>query len=161
MLRLVIVASLLLAGCRMSLEGDDTVARTCSASTTLASCLEAEQTMHADLAWIESKIFVASCNFSGCHGSATDLGKLDLGAGKSHDALVGVPSRLDPTRTLVVPNDVNASFLMLMLRDISPDMATPPGSDPVNGFMPKDLPTLCCQKLEAIERWIMAGAPNL
>ena len=115
---------------------------------------------HSDLAWIESKIFVASCDFSGCHSSATDLGKLDLGAGKSHDDLVGPSSRLDPLRKLVVPNDVHASYLMLMLHDFSPDMASPPTTEPANGYMPKGSSTLCCQKLDALERWINAGAPS-
>jgi hypothetical protein len=27
------------------------------------------------------------------------------------------------------------------------------------GYMPQAAPTLCCQKLEAIERWILASAP--
>jgi hypothetical protein len=160
MIRLVMVASLLV-GCRTSLENDATpdsgAGRQCTISTS-QPCMDA--VTHSDLAWIESKIFVASCNFSGCHSSATDLGKLDLSAGKSHDHLVGASSLLDPTRKIVVPNDLNASYLMLMLRDISPDMASPPGTAPANGFMPKGSATLCCQKLDAVERWINAGAPS-
>jgi len=159
MIRLVIVASLLV-GCRISLENNDTpdsgAGRQCTVSTS-QPCMDA--VTHSDLAWIESKIFVASCDFSGCHSSATDLGKLDLGAGKSHASLVGASSLLDPTRKLVVPNDLNASFLLLMLQDVKPEMATPPGTAPANGFMPKGSATLCCQKLDAVERWIMAGAP--
>jgi hypothetical protein len=159
MIRLVIVASLLV-GCRISLENNDTpdsgAGRQCTISTS-QPCMDA--VTHSDLAWIESKIFVASCDFSGCHSSATDLGKLDLGVGKSHNALVNASSLLDPTRKLVVPNDLNASFLLLMLRDVAPEMASPPGTAPANGFMPKGSATLCCQKLDAVERWIMAGAP--
>ena len=160
MIRLVIVASLLV-GCRISLENNDTPdsgtgPRQCTVSTS-QPCMDA--VTHSDLAWIESKIFVASCDFSGCHSSATDQGKLDLGVGKSHNSLVNASSLLDPTRKLVVPNDLNASYLMLMLRDVSPDMASPPGTAPANGYMPKGSATLCCQKLDAVERWIMAGAP--
>jgi len=161
MIRLVIVASLLV-GCRISLEDDSTpdngTGRQCTVDTKSQICMEADT--HSDLAWIESKIFAASCNFSGCHSSATDLGKLDLTPGKSHDALVQAASLIESTRKLVVPNDVNASYLMLMLRDVAPDMADPPGSNPPNGFMPKGSSTLCCQKLDAVERWILAGAPN-
>jgi hypothetical protein len=160
MIRLVIVASLLV-GCRISLESTDTpdsgAGRQCTISTS-QPCMEA--VTHSDLAWIESKIFVASCNFSGCHSSANDSGKLDLTTGKSHADLVNTPSILDPSRKLVVPNDLNASYLMLMLHDITPEMATPPGATaPPNGYMPKGSATLCCQKLDAVERWIMAGAP--
>jgi hypothetical protein len=113
---------------------------------------------HTDLAWIESKVFAASCNFSGCHSGPNDLGKLDLTPGNSHAALVQAASKLEPARKLVVPNNLNASFLMLMLRDVAPDMAEPMGSNPANGFMPKGAKTLCCQKLDAFEGWIMAGA---
>lgn len=162
MIRLVIVASLL-ASCRISLEdndtGDDGTGRVCTVNTASPSCVEAMD--HSDLAWIESKIFTASCNFSGCHSSANDLGKLDLRPGMSHNSLVGVSSVLEPTRQLVVPNDINASYLMLMLRDVPPAKATPAGVLPDVGPMPLGGGTLCCQKLEALERWIMAGAPSL
>lgn len=170
MLRLVAIAGLVASlpwGCRISLE--DNVAltadggsdgRACTVSTTSQPCLDA--TMHSDLAFIEQKIFVPSCNFSGCHSSTSDSGRVDLRAGVSHDQLVGVSSRVDTARKLVVPNDVAASYLMLMLRDVAPAMASPPGSPPPGnvGFMPQGGPTLCCQKLDAIERWIKAGAPN-
>src|SRR6266567_2474080 len=108
MLRVVAIAGLVvpaLAGCRISLE--DNVAltadagsngRACAVSTTSQPCMDA--TMHSDLAFIEQKIFVASCNFSGCHGSATDSGKLDLRAGMSHDQLVGPSSKIDTSRKL-------------------------------------------------------------
>lgn len=167
MLRLVAIASLL-CGCRISLDNFDTSAqstdggsgRPCVVSDTVQPCIDA--TMHSDLAFIEQKIFAASCNLPGCHDSATSAGKLDLRPGVSHDHLVGVSSQIDRTRQLVVPNDVAASYLMLMLRDVAPAMASPPGTPPPGsvGFMPQGASTLCCQKLDAIERWINAGAPN-
>src|SRR3954470_10881402 len=113
MLRVVAIAGVVvpaLAGCRISLE--DNVAltadagsngRACTVSTTSQPCLDA--TMHSDLVFIEQKIFATSCNFSGCHDSATDSGHLDLRAGMSHDQLVGASSRIDTARRLVVPND--------------------------------------------------------
>lgn len=164
MIRLVAIAALL-AGCRISLETNDTEdfsTRQCTVSTTSQPCMDAVN--HSDLAWIEQKIFVASCAFSGCHSSASDSGKLDLRAGMSRANLVGVSSMLDPARKLVVPNDVDASYLMLMLRDVPPVMATPPASPPPAsvGYMPQGPPSvgLCCQKLDALERWINAGAPS-
>lgn len=163
MIRFVAIATLV-AGCRISLEsndtGDNSTTRQCTVSTTSQPCMDA--TMHSDLTWIEQKIFVASCNFSGCHSSASDAGKLDLRPGMSHDHLIGVSSMIDPTRKLVVPNDVDASYLMLMLHDVPPLMANPPASPPPGGigYMPQGSPELCCQKLDALERWINAGAPN-
>jgi hypothetical protein len=164
MMRLVLVASLL-AGCRISLENTDmggsTTGRTCSVSTTSPACLDAPN--HADLAWIEPNIFAASCNFSGCHnGDNTVQGKVDLRPTKSFAHLVNAASVIEPTRKLVVPDDVEASYLMLMLRDVAPALANPPGTAPSVGFMPKSTgSSLCCQKLETLERWIMAGAPSM
>jgi hypothetical protein len=120
---------------------------------------------HADVPWIEQNIFMTACNFSGCHnGDNTAQGKVDLRATKSYAHLVNYASVVDPGRTLVVPNDVEASYLMLMLRDVPPAMASPPGKAPPGsvGFMPKDAgTTLCCQKLDTLERWITAGAPRM
>jgi len=51
-----------------------------------------------------------------------------------------------------------------MLRDVPPVMASPPASPPPGnvGYMPQGPASaaLCCQKLDAIERWIESGAPN-
>lgn len=164
MLRLLVAASLL-AGCRVSLDSNDTggsSGRPCTVSMTSQACLDAASMEQPPLSWIESKIFAVHCNFSGCHGSATDAGKLDLRPGMSRAHLVGVPSMIDRTRKLVVPGDVEASYLMLMLRDVAPAAAMPPGGPPPGdiGYMPQSGPTLCCQKLDAIERWIQDGAPN-
>lgn len=162
MIRFVMVASLLV-GCRLSLESD-AVSQACEVNTMSATCLEAETGQHADLAFIEQSIFAPGCAFPGCHdGGNSPQGKVDLRPGKSHDHLVDFTSGIDPTRKLVVPNDVKSSYLMLMLQDFPPDQATPPGVDPPAraGFMPRgSSTTLCCQKLAAIERWINAGAPS-
>jgi hypothetical protein len=166
MIRLVLITSLLV-GCRVSLEdsgtGGTTSGRTCTVSTTSAPCMEAASGMKSDLAWLQANVFTPSCSFSGCHnGDSSRQGQIDLRDGMSHAHLVNFASKLDPTRKLVVPNDVEASYLMLMLHDFSPDMANPPGSAPPDsvGYMPQGNPPLCCQKLDAIERWIMAGAPT-
>ena len=162
-----LVAGCVLAGCRLSLESTDTgsssTGRVCTVSTTSPACADAVN--HQDLAWIEQNIFVASCNFSGCHnGDNTPQGKVDLRPMKSYAHLVNYASVIDPSRKLVVPNDIEASYLMLMVRDVAPDMASPPGSAPPGsvGYMPKDTgTTLCCQKFDTLERWIMAGAPSM
>jgi hypothetical protein len=164
-----LVASLA-GGCRISLEdtdtGDDSITgRTCVVSTTSQPCLDAVNQNPVTLTWIEKNIFGTSCVFSGCHNGDPSLqGKVDLRAGKSYAHLVDYTSTLDPTRKLVVASDVQSSYLMLMLHDFSPDMATPAGGAPPAdiGYMPQGtggMP-LCCQKLDALERWIQAGAPS-
>jgi len=166
MIRFVVVA-ILLVGCRISLSnepgdvvGDGNGGRACTVSTSSQQCLDA--TTHSDLAWIETNVFVGGCNFSGCHNGAAGNGsKVDLTPGVSAAHLVNFTSNIDPTRKLVVPNDIAASYLMLMLGDVPPAMASPAASGlPAAGRMPQGSPILCCQKLDAIERWITAGAPT-
>ncbi len=167
MMRFALVASLLVS-CRHSLDEEDPGGgkdgeQACAISTNSATCAEAEAGQHADLEFIETSIFMPGCALTSCHaGNSTAAGKIDLRPGKSHAHLVNVASAIDPTRKLVVPNDVNASYLMLMLRDFPPQEASPPGEAPPEraGYMPKGNATLCCQKLDALERWILAGAPT-
>jgi hypothetical protein len=159
MIRFVVLAGLLV-GCRISLESDP-ASQACEIGDS-GPCTAADN--QQDLAFIEENIFKTNCAFSSCHdGGNSAQGKIDLRTGKSHDHLVNFASAIDPSRMLVVPNDVKSSYLMLMLQDFPPQDATPPGSDPPAraGFMPMSNMTLCCQKLGAIERWINAGAPNV
>ena len=165
MLRLVIAASLLI-GCRISLEDAQNMGGgggQCVVSTTSQACMDA--VMHQDLTWIQPNIFTAHCVFSGCHnGTNNAAGKVDLRAGMSRSHLVDFTSILTPPRKLVVANNVNASYLMLMVGFVPPEMADPPGMPPPAsvGYMPQSSggELLCCQKLEALERWINDGAPN-
>ncbi len=166
MFRIALFASCvaLVPSCRYSLEdGASNVTVDSSVDAPLSpSCMEA--TTHSDLAFIEAKIFAASCIFSGCHnGANTDAGRLDLRAGMSHAKLVNVSSVNAPTYKYVVPNQPNQSHLLMMIQHIPPAMMSPPTTDPDPqiGFMPKNAGgrALCVEKRDAIERWIMAGAP--
>jgi hypothetical protein len=125
------------------------------------SCQEA--TTYQDIANIESKIFKTSCVFSGCHnGGATPAGQLDLREGMAHAHLVDIASEIETDRKLVVAGNPAASYLLLILGEIAPGDAQPPGSlPPANiGLMPQNSPSLLCnEKREAIARWIEAGAP--
>jgi hypothetical protein len=130
-----------------------------------------EATTYQNLANIEMKIFAGSCTFSGCHtggGAETpcsgEARREDFHVGKSFATLVNFQSCVDPTRRLVVPGDAKASFLLLMIGEIKPADATPPGTDPppTVGFMPQNSggQFLCPEKRGAIRRWIEAGAMN-
>jgi hypothetical protein len=114
------------------------------------SCQEAM--LHDDLQWIETTVFARSCVFMSCHsGAATQANGLNLEPGQSHAELVGQPSIVAPTETLVVPGDPAASYLLVAL-------GRNPGTLPMGGTMPLSSPPLCDQKIDAIERWIAAGA---
>jgi hypothetical protein len=156
MLRLFVVASLLI-GCRVSLDSEPEQGL-CVVDNTL-QCLDAVG--KSDLRWIETNVFDASCTFSGCHGDVGNDSNINLEIGKSHASLVNFSSATEANRKLVVPNDVEASMLMLVLGHVAPANANPPAAAlPAVGFMPRSAPLLCCQKLDAIERWINAGAQN-
>jgi hypothetical protein len=169
MLRVVLAASLLV-GCRISLDSEPGVTdgppggRACKVSTTSAPCMDAAT--HSDLTWIQANILDASCIFSGCHnGASTAAGKTDLRMGMSYGKLVNVPSpHLDTQRLLVKPGDPQNSWLMVMLGDEDPTKMTPPGTPPPAsvGLMPQNSggALLCCQKMDALDRWITAGAMN-
>lgn len=175
MIRYAVLASCvaLVPACRYSLEdGASNVVVDSSVDAPIsASCMEAKT--HSDLAWIEANVFKTSCIFSGCHnGANTDAGHLDLrekGLGTPADPpgsfaeLVNVDSVIAPTYKYVVPNQPNQSHLLMMIQHIPPAMMSPPtmDPDPQIGYMPQNAGgrALCVEKRDAIERWIMAGAP--
>lgn len=162
--RLVLPAVLMLTACRESLEkevdADTSSGRVCKPGTS-AECMNTMPT----LSWIEANVFSKSCAFSGCHnGANTAAGRLDMKTmGASHADLVGVDSNVETGRKLVVAGQPKQSYLLVMMQQFPPDemqptpVAAPPGDI---GFMPQNAPALCCQKLDAIEAWITAGAMN-
>jgi hypothetical protein len=152
-----VVVTILLVGCGTDSPGPSDAGGRCTASTTSAPCEEAVN--HAEFSWLHANVFTPSCEFSGCHDVPPSQGPPDPDP-FSYDHLVSFPSKLDPSRTLVVPSDVPASYLMLMLGDYPASMATPPTSVPSVGLMPEGAPGLCCQKLDVFDRWILAGAPK-
>jgi hypothetical protein len=166
MLRRCLLTVLLFAGCRTSLDetpdASEVGGRLCKVSTTVAACMQAESKM--DLPWIETNIFKPHCAFSGCHNAAqTAAGRIDmLNPGMSHDDLVNQDSMVASGRKLVVPGKPRESYLLMMMRqfkaeEMEPTPVAPPPGD--IGYMPQGVEeALCCQKLDAVERWISAGA---
>ncbi|MEZ4359383.1 MAG: hypothetical protein R3B48_04325 [Kofleriaceae bacterium] len=117
-----------------------------------ADCLEAES--HSDLAFVQAKILTPGCAaFTSCHqGAATMAGGLNLEAGMARAAMVNKPSAIDPTKNLVTPGDPANSYLMIITGKY------PGVIDPLVGTMPSRNPLLCAGKLDAMDRWIAAGA---
>jgi hypothetical protein len=118
-----------------------------------ASCMEA--TTHSDFAWIEANVLARGCGaFRSCHqGTAVEAGMLNLEAGRSYDALVGVPSVEHPDLLLVAAGKPDESYLLVALGGAD-------GPLPSKGRMPLNNPPLCDEKIQAIRRWIEAGAAN-
>jgi hypothetical protein len=116
----------------------------------LSSCEEA--TAHSDFAWIESNILKPGCDFAGCHRfPATSAHGLALDSGRGYSALVNQPSLEQVGKTLVVPGDPATSYLLTALGQGN-------GISPSDGVMPLGTPRLCAEKVDAIRRWISAGA---
>ena len=168
MLRLALVALLAASACRLSLEdegGDDSPpgdgGRLCKVIETSQTCKDA--TSNQNLAWIEQNIFTPNCGGNSCHGQAPlPGGRIVLTTG-SHAKLVGVDAELAPGRKLVVAGNVQQSYLMVLLRHLSLGEADPspaPAPPPDPGYMPVNSDPICCQKIDAIVRWIEGGAQN-
>jgi hypothetical protein len=117
-----------------------------------ASCMEA--TTHSDLAWLQEKIFTPSCSaFVSCHkGAALEAGGMSLEDGQVIPQNVNIDSTLFPQFKRIVPGDPANSYMMIILGEF------PGPLDPEVGTMPYNNPKLCQEKLDAVERWIMAGA---
>ena len=118
-----------------------------------ADCLEA--TTHSDLAFIQAKILTPGCAaFTSCHrGAATSAGGLSLEAGQTLPQMLGKPSDIDPSKLLIKAGDPANSYLMIITGKY------PGVIDPIIGTMPSRNPVLCAEKLDAMDRWIAAGAP--
>jgi hypothetical protein len=168
-----LLALLAMSACRMSLEDDDggddggddmPPGRLCPVITDVASCVAAEGMQQVSLSWIEQNIFTPNCGTGSCHGvpagGGVPIGRVVLTTA-SHDKLVGVDTTFATGRKLVVAGDVPKSYLMVIMKHTRLEEADPPAPEPVGGrYMPLGTGPICCQKLDAIARWITAGALN-
>jgi hypothetical protein len=110
---------------------------------------------------IQETIFeVKGCTAGVCHGEGSDgeglEGDLDLRAGASYDALVRIPSAIDPAIQRVLPDDQDLSLLYLKLAAATNDTDL---SD-LGAAMPVATEPLTPDELEAIRVWIRGGAPE-
>jgi hypothetical protein len=146
-LLLALATIVLASGCRIALDSSPDAGAEVS-----AECVAAQG--HSDLAWIETNVFTANCNFGSCHGgTGAQADHLSLIAGSVHDQLVGQPSVEDPSWMRVVASDSDHSYLMVALGAVS-------GPLPKDGVMPDGQTPLCQDKIDAVQRWIAAGAPD-
>jgi hypothetical protein len=119
-----------------------------------ASCLEAQD--HSDFTWINENILAKSCAaFNQCHGATGTQAQLLLTTDEAYADLVGVASVQVPGKKLVDATNVDcgASYLYDKITD-SDAIAEGKKSMPLNN------PLMCQQKIDAVCRWIAAGAPN-
>jgi len=115
-------------------------------------------TTYQDFTTIQSQIFTRQCSFMDCHDPTAPEAMMDLTAANAQSLLVNVDARMTVAAGFkrVVPGSPETSYLMIILGD--PRYPGPIDMD--IGTMPQNSPLLCKEKREAIERWILAGAPN-
>jgi len=145
----------------------------CKVSTSAAVCKEAEDMNVSDFAWLQTNMFSTNCSGKDCHGAPMNgvdpAGRLILAEGYAYKTLMGsdpgtapplVDSELTGRHKLVQPFEPEASYLFFMLKGIAAENGLPRFEAPPEdvGYMPQSNNTLCCQKLEAVRRWIEAGA---
>lgn len=105
---------------------------------------------------IQSAIFQKQCAFSGCHSLDDAEGELVLEGPNVYDALVNVPAASSAAKfsgkKRVVPGAPSTSFLMdKILGTLAPGEGDP---------MPQARSPLKRDQIEAIRKWILAGAPR-
>jgi hypothetical protein len=117
------------------------------------SCAAGEY--ESTFAAIQEVIFErGNCTNGMCHGDAA-MGGLDLRAAVAYENLVEVKAA-NSSWFRVMPGEPDESFLYNKLR-----AATEPGSVEIEGSpMPSGAPALSPEHLEAMRKWIEAGAPR-
>jgi hypothetical protein len=96
---------------------------------------------------IQAQIFTPTCASSSCHGGGAPAAGLNLTAGNSYAALVGIASTEDANIMRVVPFDAANSYLMQVLDGTAASGTVMPPS----GMLPQT-------NIDAVRTWINNGA---
>lgn len=97
---------------------------------------------------IQANIFTPNCAISGCHSGVAPPEGLLLSEGDSFANLVGQPSNEVPALERITPFDADNSYLFRKITGVAS----------VGVQMPRGLPPLSSEKIEAIRSWINNGA---
>ncbi len=102
--------------------------------------------LRSDFVSIQANVFTSNCALSGCHtGASAPLG-LQLDEANSFVNIFDQPSSEDPGSILIIPGDPDNSYLVRKIEGTA------------GSRMPKDLPALSPQKIQAIREWVTNGA---
>jgi hypothetical protein len=160
LLRLTLVASLFTIGALVTACGGDDDGATADAGPTFdagkadATAPCAEATQHSDFAWINANIFAKSCAFSGCHNAGSHEEQLDLSSAAAFAETVDVASTQVTSKKLIDSTSTDCANSYLYDKIIGENMK------PGTVAMPRAQPPLCQEKIDAVCRWIAAGAKN-
>ena len=102
--------------------------------------------LSADFVSIQANIFTPNCALSGCHTATSAAGGLRLDEANSFGDIFNQNSTEAPASILIIPGDANNSYLVQKIE----------GS--AGTRMPKDLPALSTEKIQAVRDWVNNGA---
>lgn len=103
-------------------------------------------------------IFNQSCALGGCHAGVPAAFNLDLSAGKSYRAIVGVPALEQPNLKLVQPGDPVKSYLQQKIDGTFASGALMPQGCP--GLPLNGAQCLTADQINAVSQWITECATN-
>lgn len=123
----------------------------CAASETCSGGACASCDPSVTLSGHVQPIFTARCASSTCHGGARPQAGLSLESGRSHAALVGVPSRCMDGKSLVAAGDIAGSYVINKVTGIGicTGMRMPLRDEP-----------LSTTEIDLLRNWICNGALN-
>lgn len=165
LMALAVLASLAAQG---GCGGDDAAidANTTDAGPPDASATCVQATMHSDFTWIQENVFNKSCTGMSCHDADKPAAMLNLTAGAAHAQIVGVDSVELPAYKRIKAGSCDESFLYKKITNDTAIIDMGDCSQVVTGGKCRPMPTvsstfqpLCQEKIDAICRWITAGAP--
>lgn len=117
-------------------------------------------------AFLQETIFTARCGERNCHGDAGATGTPDLRLEVAYDAIVAQPSRRLPAMNYIEPGDPERSFIFHKLAGTEGEacQALDQAPNGCGGPMPPNFAQqpgpLADTDIEALRRWIVAGAPR-
>ncbi len=127
-----------------------------TSSTSYAEDCEVEFSSTFDL--IQKAIFEnRGCTSSFCHEGTFPAGGLDLTEGNSYDSLIGVPAQTVADWQRVVPGqrDISLLFVNVAAKTFPGQVHAPLRAMPLD-----PIPALTSDQVDALRRWIEAGAPK-
>lgn len=102
--------------------------------------------LSADFVSIQANIFTPNCALSGCHTATSAAGGLRLDEANSFVDIFEQASTEAPASILIIPGDADNSYLVQKIEGTA------------GTRMPKDLPALSTEKIQAIRDWVTNGA---
>ncbi|MBA3538689.1 MAG: hypothetical protein H0T79_03610 [Deltaproteobacteria bacterium] len=169
---IVALAGTLVGGtaCRLDLDTPLTYKDVTCEPLDVPVCRDA--TEHSDFTWIHANVLAKNCNGTACHvdgGTNKDAARLKFDdKALAYNTLVDpgdgpIMSQIQTDLPLIAKGEPERSYMLFLMKAVPRSEFVPsdiPEPPKEAGYMPRGNGILCCQKLDAVERWVAAGANN-